>query len=233
MYGQTESGLGIRDTMMGLNMFAEEFSTGQANAKRRLALDRATGAGAIVDSLDYFDFAPEWLHTAAVFEEVNITRGFDPNKTTTSTTTTTTTTTTSLTMEDEWLVGDPVGFYRGAGKRLLGALNSLALQSLFVQAPDMKRELVAARENSLGLYPLPIRQNGLGEGQAAAELRAAFDDPANAVRPTAVRLPHPAAEMEIASGSRLEEAINRPKNDWQDQIHREILRGLRNISETP
>jgi hypothetical protein len=32
---------------------------------------------------------------------------------------------------------------------------------------------------------------------------------------------------------RLEEARNRPNIDWQDKIHRRILRGLRNISETP
>jgi hypothetical protein len=31
----------------------------------------------------------------------------------------------------------------------------------------------------------------------------------------------------------LQEVINRPNIDWQEQIHRGILRGLRNISETP
>jgi hypothetical protein len=30
-----------------------------------------------------------------------------------------------------------------------------------------------------------------------------------------------------------QEAINRPNIDWQGQIRRGILRGLRNISETP
>jgi hypothetical protein len=30
-----------------------------------------------------------------------------------------------------------------------------------------------------------------------------------------------------------EEAKNRPNIDWQEKIHRGILRGLRNISETP
>ena len=30
-----------------------------------------------------------------------------------------------------------------------------------------------------------------------------------------------------------EEAINRPNIDWQEKIHRWILRGLRNISDTP
>ena len=30
-----------------------------------------------------------------------------------------------------------------------------------------------------------------------------------------------------------QEAISRPNIDWQDQIHRGILRGLRNISEAP
>ena len=30
-----------------------------------------------------------------------------------------------------------------------------------------------------------------------------------------------------------QEAINRPNIDWQEKIHRGILRGLRNISETP
>ena len=30
-----------------------------------------------------------------------------------------------------------------------------------------------------------------------------------------------------------QEVINRPNVDWQEQIHRGILRGLRNISETP
>ena len=30
-----------------------------------------------------------------------------------------------------------------------------------------------------------------------------------------------------------QEAKNRPNIDWQEQIHRGILRGLRNISETP
>ena len=30
-----------------------------------------------------------------------------------------------------------------------------------------------------------------------------------------------------------QEAINRPNIDWQDQIHRGICRGLRNISENP
>ena len=30
-----------------------------------------------------------------------------------------------------------------------------------------------------------------------------------------------------------QEAINKPTIDWQEQIHRDILRGLRNISETP
>jgi hypothetical protein len=29
------------------------------------------------------------------------------------------------------------------------------------------------------------------------------------------------------------EARNRPNIDWRDKIHRRILRGLRNISETP
>jgi hypothetical protein len=31
----------------------------------------------------------------------------------------------------------------------------------------------------------------------------------------------------------VQEVRNRPNIDWQDQIHRGILRGLRNISETP
>ena len=31
----------------------------------------------------------------------------------------------------------------------------------------------------------------------------------------------------------LQEAKNRPKIDWQEKTHRAILRGLRNISETP
>ena len=31
----------------------------------------------------------------------------------------------------------------------------------------------------------------------------------------------------------IQEAKNRPNIDWQDKIHRGILRGLRNISETP
>ena len=31
----------------------------------------------------------------------------------------------------------------------------------------------------------------------------------------------------------LQEVRNRPNIDWQEQIHRGILRGLRNISETP
>jgi hypothetical protein len=30
----------------------------------------------------------------------------------------------------------------------------------------------------------------------------------------------------------IQEAKNRPNIDWQEKIHREILRGLRNISET-
>jgi hypothetical protein len=30
-----------------------------------------------------------------------------------------------------------------------------------------------------------------------------------------------------------EEAKNRPNIDWQEKIHRGIVRGLRNISETP
>ena len=30
-----------------------------------------------------------------------------------------------------------------------------------------------------------------------------------------------------------QEATNGPNIDWQDKIHRRILRGLRNISETP
>jgi hypothetical protein len=30
-----------------------------------------------------------------------------------------------------------------------------------------------------------------------------------------------------------QEARNRPNIDWQDKIHRAILRGLRNFSETP
>ena len=33
--------------------------------------------------------------------------------------------------------------------------------------------------------------------------------------------------------SKPEEAKNRPNIDWQDKIHRGILRGLKNISETP
>jgi hypothetical protein len=39
--------------------------------------------------------------------------------------------------------------------------------------------------------------------------------------------------QELFGASGDQEAINRPNIDWQDQIHREILRGLRNISETP
>jgi hypothetical protein len=33
--------------------------------------------------------------------------------------------------------------------------------------------------------------------------------------------------------ARFQEAKNRPNIDWQEKIHRRILRGLRNISETP
>ena len=35
------------------------------------------------------------------------------------------------------------------------------------------------------------------------------------------------------AGNKGEEAKNRPNIDWQEKIHRGILRGLRNISETP
>ena len=31
----------------------------------------------------------------------------------------------------------------------------------------------------------------------------------------------------------VQEAVNRPSVDWQGEIHRGILRGLRNISQTP
>jgi hypothetical protein len=36
-------------------------------------------------------------------------------------------------------------------------------------------------------------------------------------------------ELEVA----VQSAKNRPNVDWQDKIHRGILRGLRNISENP
>ena len=46
--------------------------------------------------------------------------------------------------------------------------------------------------------------------------------------PSGAQNPH--AELMSKMG---QEARNRPNIDWQDKIHRGILRGLRNISETP
>ena len=48
-----------------------------------------------------------------------------------------------------------------------------------------------------------------------------------------LRVPEPLVLQLRVVVAVVQEAINGPNIDWQDEFHRGILRGLRNISETP